>query len=177
MSLSDIVNRIRADFGSAKDVPGFDPQNGNESAKYLLLLEAPGPQAVQSGMISQNNPDPSARALKQQLAEAQITPNEIAIWNVVPWYIGNENRSRIRSARSSDIQQGIAYLREIVSAMPNLKAIVLVGTAARKSHVSLSQFSTARIVACHHTSQQAMNGNPEAEAENIKVFRFLKSTT
>ena len=38
-----LVSKIRSDLGSPEAVPGFDPLNGNEQAKFLFLLEAPGP--------------------------------------------------------------------------------------------------------------------------------------
>lgn len=61
MSFADLVNRVRIENNLTREVPGFDPKNGNEQAKYLFLLEAPGPKAIQSGLISFDNEDPSAR--------------------------------------------------------------------------------------------------------------------
>jgi hypothetical protein len=43
------------------DFPAFDPVDGGVQARVLFLLEAPGPQAVNSTFISRNNPDPTAR--------------------------------------------------------------------------------------------------------------------
>jgi hypothetical protein len=51
--LADIVNRIREEHGLINEVPDFDPSNGNENAKFLFLLEAPGAKAVKSGFISE----------------------------------------------------------------------------------------------------------------------------
>lgn len=178
MSFADLVNRIRIEKNLNREVPGFDPKNGNEQAKYLLLLEAPGPKAIQTGQISFDNPDPSARNLQKQLAAAGITREEIAIWNVVPWYIGNEAGTSIRGANGDDVHTGIEYLTLLISAMPNLRCIVLVGGAARRTHIFLSHFTTARIVSCHHPSAKVINANnPEKDKENIEVFRFIKATT
>ena len=177
MNFTDLVARIRTERNLTSEVPGFDPKNGNEHAKYLFLLEAPGPKAVQTGQVSFENPDPSARNFRKQLHEAGITREEIAIWNVVPWYIGDGAGTSIRAVTSSDVRAGIEYLTPLVSAMPNLRCIVLVGGAARKVHVFLSSVTPARIVSCHHTSARVLNVNQHAANENIEIFRFLKATT
>ena len=87
MAFSELVDHIRLDQGPGREVPGFDPENANEQARYLFLLEAPGPKALQTGYVSLNNPDPSARNFRRQLSKAGIEAQEIAIWNVVPWYL------------------------------------------------------------------------------------------
>lgn len=177
MNFADLVNRIRAEQNLTAEVPGFDPKNGNERAKYLFLLEAPGQKAVQTGQISFDNPDPTARNFRAQLAEAGIAREEIAVWNVVPWYIGNEAGTSIRAANGSDLRAGIAYLSPLVSAMLDLRCILLVGGAARQAHMFLSRVVTARIVSCHRPSARVLNVNPEAAKENIELFRFVKATT
>ena len=177
MTFSEIVSLIREEQALGSEVPGFDPENGNEQARYLFLLEAPGPKAVQTGRVSLNNPDPTARNFQRQLRQAGIGAEDIAIWNVVPWYLGVEGRARIRGASAVDVRQGLKYLEALVAAMPNLQCIVLVGGAARKAHVFLSQVSTARILSCHHPSAQALNANPVADEENVAVLRFMRETT
>lgn len=177
MNFAELVKKIRTEQALQDEVPAFDPANGNENAKFLFLLEAPGPQAVKTGRISFENPDPSARNFRRQLAEAGIGREEIAIWNVVPWYIGNASKTSIRAANRNDIKAGMKYLPLLVASMPNLRCIVLVGGAARQAHMFLSRVTTARIVSCHHPSARALNNNPQAEGENIELFRFIKETT
>ena len=174
MTFAELVDQIRKEQGLGCEVPGFDPENGNEQARYLFLLEAPGPKAVQTGYVSLTNPDPTARNFQRQLREAGIGKEDIAVWNVVPWYLGDEGRRKIRGANSVDIRGGLKYLKSLVAAMPKLQSIVLVGSAARKAHVFLSRVTTARILSCHHPSAQALNANPEAEEENVAVFQFMK---
>jgi uracil-DNA glycosylase len=171
-----LVKRIRADQPRSYRVPAFDPLNGNETAKFLFLFEAPGRRACTSGKISFENQDPTAWNFRRQLRRAGITRDEIAVWNTVPWYIGKKNTSAIRAAKGTDVQPAIKYLQPLIKAMPNLRCIVLVGRAARQAHVFLSQITTARIVSCHHTSARAQNSNPHANRDNIKVFRFIKRT-
>lgn len=82
MNFTDLVHQIRTERNLTTEVPGFDPINGNERAKYLFLLEAPGPRSLQTGHISFDNPDPSAKNLREQLAAAGIDRKDIALWNV-----------------------------------------------------------------------------------------------
>ncbi|MCE1182497.1 MAG: uracil-DNA glycosylase [Rhodocyclales bacterium] len=155
-------------------MPSFDPANGNETARFLFLLEAPGPRALDTGFISYDNPDQSARNLRDQLTAAGINRSEIALWNVIPWYLGDGNR--IRAAKNEDYQVAEPYLEPLTHAMRNLCCVVLVGAAARMAHLILSRTTTARILTCHHPSARAMSANPDAAKENIEIFRFMKST-
>ena len=59
--LNAFAASLRAELGDSYQIPGFDPQDGGVDARALFLLEAPGPKAVVSGRVSQDNPDPSAR--------------------------------------------------------------------------------------------------------------------
>ncbi len=172
--LQDFVQRIRQRHGGKQTVPGFDPANGNLAAKYLLVLEAPGPTALATGMVSLTNPDPTARNLKSQLAIAGVPPQDIAIWNVVPWFVSDSTRGTIRPVRRSEAATGTAYLLELVSMMAQLKCIVLVGRAAAQAHVPLSAHVGARILACHHPSQRSLNSRATATQDNIDVFKRMQ---
>jgi uracil-DNA glycosylase len=171
-----LVERIRAEQ-LGREVPGFDPLNGNERARFLFVLEAPGPKAVKTGVISFDNPDQTAKNFRTQLQQAGITRNEIALWNVVPWYLGNEAGTRIRGAKTSDVKLGLDYLATVVAAMPALQCIVLVGGAARQAHIHLSHQTTARILSCHHPSPKVQNTARGAAEENVSVFRFMLATS
>jgi uracil-DNA glycosylase len=91
----------------------------------------------------------------------------------VPWYIGNNEKTKIRAARNSDIKPCLEYLAQVIALMPKLECIVLVGGAARQAHVFLSQRTRARILSCHHTSRTVKNTMPEAKEENIAVFKHM----
>lgn len=172
--LSSFVDRIRAEQKLGRQVPDFDPDNGNETAKYLFVLEAPGPKAVQTGLVSFENPDQTARNFRDQLAQAEISRQDIAVWNIVPWYVGNQERTQIRAVQRDEVALGTEYLRQLLALLPSLRCIVLVGSAARRAHVPLSAVTTARILSCHHPSPRAMNLLPSAKLENIKVFKFMR---
>ena len=171
--LDDFVERIRADQGLINEVPGFDPRNGNEDAKYLLLLEAPGPKALETKIVSFDNPDQTAANLKSQLDEAGIDRSEIVIWNVVPWYLGNNDLTKIRAAQSSDVMVCLAYLGDLVQMLKKLRCIVLVGSAARKAHVYLSHATNVRILSCHHPSPRVKFFSPNTVKENVAVFKAV----
>lgn len=68
--LSALVDKIRNEQKLGREVPDFDPYNGNEGARYLFILEAPGPKAVETGFVSFENPDQTARNFRDQLEAA-----------------------------------------------------------------------------------------------------------
>ena len=151
----------------------LDPANGNLTAKVLLVLEAPGPGAVASKRVSINNDDPTARNLKALLAKGELTSADLIIWNVVPWYCGNEEKTKIEVPSAKDVAEGIESLCTFVALLKNLKAIVLVGSTARKAHVRLSAKTRARILSCH-TCRNA--SSTPTEAPLGKTRKSLRSS-
>lgn len=121
--LTAFARTVRSDRGCADAVPFFDPRDGGVTAEALLLMEAPGPKSRDTGFVSRDNPDPSARNLRALLAEAGIERHRTALWNIVPWYIGTG--TRIRPAAGSDVKAGASYLEKLLPLFPNLSAIVL----------------------------------------------------
>ncbi|NNM79347.1 MAG: hypothetical protein HKM01_02645 [Gallionella sp.] len=110
------------------------------------------------------------------MADAGVRPADIAIWNVVPWYLGNEELSKIRGAKNTDVKQGLRYLTAVVAAIENLQCIVLAGGAARQAHIHLSHNTTARILSCHHPSpipEKVQNTVAGAREEIVSVFRCM----
>ncbi|MFT5433695.1 MAG: hypothetical protein ACI9OJ_004403 [Myxococcota bacterium] len=120
--LNDVVAALRADHGE-QAVPGFDPKNGNEDAKILLILETPGPGAVRSRYVSMTNDDPTAHDMRRQLVdEAGLAFRDVALWNIVPWYVGDPSFRRARADTADEIRAGAATLRPVLDAMPCLAA-------------------------------------------------------
>ncbi len=166
-----LIDQIRAERGSEAVVPDFDPENGNITARYLFVLEAPGPKAMCTGRISFDNPDPTARNLRRQLGDAGISRSDIVLWNVVPWVLLEAEKAR--PPRKDEIEIGIRYLKLLIQALSKLECIVLVGGAARKAHIPLSSFTRARILSCHHPSGRVLNVSPHCGDENVEVFKFM----
>ena len=61
MPLTSFVEKIRQEKGRGAYVPNFDPLDGGIRAKCLFVLEAPGPKTKDSGFISRNNNDETAK--------------------------------------------------------------------------------------------------------------------
>ena len=175
--LSPFVEQLRARHPGMK-IPGFDPRDGASAAKVLLLLEAPGPGAVRSGFISRHNNDLSARRLNELLAEAGIDAQETALWNVVPWYIGNEEGTKIRPARVADLRNAGPALGELLPLFRGLRAVVLVGRKAQHKVIRERIHATAsgvKIFECYHPSPLVLNGRPENRAKILAVLQEVRA--
>lgn len=116
------VNELRTTMGDDVAIPHFDPWDGGVAAEVLFLLEAPGPQARNSGFVSMNNPDESAKNFYEILHEVGIDRKRIVIWNIVPWYIGAHGK--IRPARAQDVDQGSQSLGRLCMLLPRLRALI-----------------------------------------------------
>lgn len=95
--------RSCAAVGPQASIPDFDPWDGGVHAQVLFLLEAPGSKAVDSGFVSRNNPDETAKNFFELNRDAGIPRELTVIWNVVPWYIGDG--ARIRAAKSQETRR------------------------------------------------------------------------
>jgi len=173
--LGPFVDRVRARWPD-RQVPAFDPQDGGSAARALFLLEAPGPRAVKSGLISRHNPDQTAKAFNKLLAEAGIAPAETILWNVVPWYIGNAELTKIRPARVADLRQAEEHLVELIGLLPALRAVVLVGRKARhrsvRALIEREAGCSVEVFECYHPSPLVLNGRPH---NREKIFDELKA--
>jgi len=129
--LTALVRDLRSERGPDVWIPDFDPWDGGVNAEILFLLEAPGGRAVSSGFISRNNPDSTAKNFFELNREAGISRHRTVTWNVVPWYIGTGKK--IRGAKQSDVAEGVDALRRLLSLLPRLKAVVLLGRPAERS--------------------------------------------
>lgn len=160
--LQRYLANIKAEH-SEKELPRFDPCDGGVLAKALFLLEAPGSKAVGSTFISRNNPDPTARNMCGLLQEAGIARGDTLLWNIVPWYVGDGNR--IRAVNSDDIRQSVPYLKELLSLLPKLKVIALVGKKAQSAKNRIRQLTCLPIIDTHHPSARVFNVWPHKKDE------------
>jgi hypothetical protein len=67
LPLMDFVRHLQA---RGLSVPSVDPEDGGIFARALFLQETPGPKAVGTYVMSQDNPDGTARNMKRTLGEA-----------------------------------------------------------------------------------------------------------
>ena len=156
--LTAFVGSVRGETGEER-VPHFDPLDGGVEAECLFLLEAPGPQAVYSGFVSRNNPDETARNWFELNADAMIDRRRTITWNIVPWYIGKDER--IRPATAADIQRGLPYLRRLLTMLKSLRVVVLVGEKARTARPSIQAWANnIEICDLKHPSPMFVNRRP-----------------
>jgi uracil-DNA glycosylase len=170
--LVEFVESVRRENGGVR-VPHFDPLDGGVEAQCLFLLEAPGPQAVCSGFVSRNNPDETAKNWFKLNVDAGIDRRRTIIWNIVPWYIGKDER--IRPATDADIQRGLPYLRRLLTMLKSLRLVVLVGKKAGKARPSIQAW-TNNIEICDlkHPSPMFVNrrtGNRELILQGLHEVR------
>ena len=181
--LKDYLITMRSDYEDRK-IPDFDPCDGGITAKALFLLEAPSGKAVGSNFISRNNPDPTAKNMCHLMNSANIPRRDTLLWNIVPWYIGNEERTKLRSANKEDIKAALYHLPSLLDMLPNLKIIVLVGKHAQSARNYIEELIEERtpkltIIETHHMSNQVFNRwshkKTETEQEFVRIAQLLKT--
>lgn len=163
--ISAFVETIRKETNHGDNVPYFDPEDGGIYAECLFLLEAPGPRAVDSGFVSRNNPDCTAANWLDLNEKAGIDRKKTLMWNIVPWYLGENGR--IRPAKKADIDAGWKWLLRLLDLLPNLRMVVLVGRKAqrvnkegRKPYLKDHQPELI-VMECFHPSPSFINRKPE----------------
>ena len=132
--LTTFVDRLR-DLKPEAAIPYFDPTEAGAAAPILLLLEAPERRSALergSGFVSSDNNDQTAENMWLLLREAGVDrARDVATWNVVPWYIGDE--TKIRPTRSSDLDEAREAKTQLLGMLPNLRVAVLLGRPAAKA--------------------------------------------
>lgn len=158
--LTAFVEDLRSRMGVTRRIPNFDPFDGGILAECLFLLEAPGARAVDSGFISRNNPDETAKNFFLFNRDAGLDRRRTVLWNVVPWYVGTGDK--IRPVTSEDIRDAEPALRTLLPLLPNLKVVVLVGQkAARVKSMLLKLYPLLRVMQIPHPSPLFVNRFPD----------------
>jgi uracil-DNA glycosylase len=165
------VEELRAAAGpEGASIPDFDPWDGGIHAQVLFLLEAPGSKAVASGFISRNNPDETAKNFFELNRDAGIPRKRTVTWNVVPWYIGDG--ARIRAAKRQDVSTGTASLERLLTLLPSVRVIVLVGKKAQQASSLISRLrSDVRVFNSPHPSPLFINNAPGNREQILTVLR------
>lgn len=173
VTLTNFVHRLRERMGTQVVIPYINPWDGGIEAKVMFLLEAPGAKARNSGFVSMNNPDETAKNFFEISRESGIDRKQIVTWNTVPWYIGSD--SKIRPANSSDISAGVGSLAELLELLPKLKAIVLVGGKAQKAEDHIRQTAPyLQIFKSPHPSPLFVNRKPENRLILLKHWQAVQ---
>lgn len=175
LQLTNFVDAIRKEQGLTKEVPYFDPLDGGVNAGCLFVLESPGRKAVESGFISRNNPDETAKNFSIFNKSANLPRTKTVIWNIIPWYIGTGKK--IRAAKIADIKAGLQYLNRIIKLLPDLKIVVLMGKSAQHIKSELQRNGKKfTLLACPHPSPMFVNRarkNGEEIVNQLKQVRQL----
>jgi len=164
------------------EVPEFDPLDGGVDARVLFLLEKPGPMTADgsqfgrlsgSGFISRNNDDPSAEATIAFMHQAGIPRKLTVSWNVIPWWNGTRKVTR------SELRDGVECVRELISLLPRLSAVVMVGQKAARAKPYLESTGLALFASDHPSPlvkakfRERWNAIP---FEWAKVGRFISES-
>jgi uracil-DNA glycosylase len=172
-ALTQYVRRLRDSMPGAV-IPNFDPWDGGVEADVLYLLEAPGPKARDSGFISRNNPDETAKNFFLLNSEAGIPRKRTVTWNAVPFYIGSQ--VKIRAALRSDILEARESLVALLALLPQLRIVVLFG---RKAQTLQSWFQAERpelmVFSAPHPSPLFVNRAPANRMKILEVLRAVGS--
>lgn len=142
-------------------VPHFDPLDGGDRARLLLLLETPGPGGGGPRYVSRDNPTGTARNLRRFLADAGIARADTVIWNAVPWIVHAEGATN-RSLRVGEIREGLTWLPPFLALLPRLAVVVLSGSVAGKARDVVARVRPdVHILAMPHPSPTYVCTSPE----------------
>lgn len=172
--LQALAERIAASHDAPKDVPRFDPFDGGINARVLLLQEAPGPRAVETGFVSFDNPDQTAANARHACESAGLSRRDVVRWNAVPWYIGNAEGTKIRAATKLDLQRAEPWLAQLlaVDLLPRLEVVVLMGKKAQRHARAIERIAPhLRVVKTSHCSPLALNYSSARRPELIEKLR------
>lgn len=169
--LTDYLVSIRAKCRQDHHIPDYDPCDGGIQARALFLLEAPGPQAVGSGFVSRNNPDPTARNMWHLMRDAGMPRSDTLIWNICPWYVGENGH--IVPVKAKDIREALPYLSELLGLLPHLQKIVLVGGKAQSATRYLSSITSLPIEHTYHMGAQVFNRWPDKKKTTQEDFAAI----
>jgi uracil-DNA glycosylase len=162
-ALNTLVREMRVAKGSAYSIPYFDPHDGGTEGEVLFLLEAPGPRAKRTELVSRDNPDETAKNFLELSHLAGLDRRRTILWNIVPWFIGrlHGSKERIRAARAQDIREGIEQLGSVLALLPKLQIAVLVGNKAAKAAAFIAARKPA-VSVCRmpHPSPVFVNRSP-----------------
>lgn len=165
--LVDFVNRLRNRYPNGY-VPHFDENDGGVDAEILFLFEKPGPMTDParggSGFISQDNNDPTARAIKGFLQDAGIDRKKIAIWNTISAWNGTVKFT------SEERRYALEEFAELLSIMKKVRCLVLVGREAQKIETKIN-LNKYQILRSYHPSPKVKSSMPDAWAGIPKIWR------
>src|SRR5438874_12179802 len=113
--------RSCAAVGPQASIPDFDPWDGGVHAQVLFLLEAPGSKAVDSGFVSRNNPDETAKnffELNRDCGYSERTHGHLECCSMVHRRWGAHSGSQEPRAKRQDVTTGTSSLERLLTLLP-----------------------------------------------------------
>ena len=157
--LNAFAQALEAEKG--KPIPRFDPLDGGNRARLLVLMESPSRRGIERGYASSDNPTPTGRRMRETFAAAGIRREDRVIWNAVPWYLGDDRKGRNPTA--AELREGALYLPPLLKLLPELRVVLTLGVAAEKGWKSLN--SELPHIAAPHPSNTNLCARPWLAAE------------
>lgn len=158
-TLNDFVRRLR--LTTDRPVPWFDPLDGGSDARLLVLMESPSRRGIGNGFVSADNPTPTGRRMRDEFARAGLVREDRVVWNVVPWYLGNDLKAR--NPTVAERREGAQRLADLLPLLPRLRVVLTLGAPAREGWRSLAL--DLPHVAAPHPSNTNLCARPWALAE------------
>lgn len=149
--------------------PYFDPDSGGVQTQVLLLLESPGPKVTQTRFVSADNPDQTAENISCLLKLAGLARTKVLLWNSVPWQLDDDH---VVTPTEQHLLDAAPATLELLSLLPELKVVVLVGSKAEKgwAHVAPQFSRSVQVLSCPHPSPVSFGPRPEAAAQALSIF-------
>ena len=94
-----------------------------------MLMESPGPKVSQTGFVSADNPDGTAENMSCLLKLAGLSRDRVLLWNIFPWQLGAQH---VMVPGDDHLREAASATLELLSILPALKVVVLVGGRAAK---------------------------------------------
>lgn len=171
--LTQFVNETRKKEGRGQDIPYFDPFDGGVDARCLFLFEAAGGKAVESGFVSRNNCDNTARNFFRLNEEAGPDRKLTASWNIVPWALRETGKNR--KPRKKDIGEGLRHLTPLLGILCAVEVVALCGKSAWKAQRHLDEHhGSLKVVKTYHPSPVNINSRSYMWGEIGMVLSEVK---
>ena len=136
--------------------PRFDPLDAGTGARLLVLMESPSRRGIEQGFASSDNPTPTGRRMREEMAAAGLRREDRVVWNVVPWYLGDERKARNPTRR--EVWEGASHLPGLLALLPRLRVVLTLGAPAREGWRSLG--SDLPHIAAPHPSNTNLCARP-----------------